>query len=78
MQTSGHDSKPCGQLENVMQTSGHDSKPSARGYTSNGTSNGFLTTTTKTYQNGNGVMHANGSLNGTLHSNGNGVHGICD
>lgn len=66
----------CGQLGNVMQimqTSNHDAMPmpSTKGYTSNGST---LTYMAMTYPNGNGVKPANGSLNGTIYSNGNGVH----
>ncbi|XP_058095365.1 uncharacterized protein LOC131240869 isoform X4 [Magnolia sinica] len=70
MQTSSHVNKAaavCGQLETVMQTSSHVNKAAAI----NSSSNGKIP---KAYRSGNKSKPANGPLNGTLYSNGNGVH----
>ncbi|XP_077251028.1 uncharacterized protein LOC143890282 [Tasmannia lanceolata] len=57
----------CGQLESVMQPCSHVSKETMKNYSSNGKPS-------KACQNGSAKKPANGSLNGGLYSNGNGVH----
>ncbi|XP_077226960.1 CTP synthase family protein [Tasmannia lanceolata] len=58
----------CGQLEAVMQHSGHVSMVAMKNCMSNGT------LPAKAYRNGSANKAANGSLNGSLYCNGNGVH----